>query len=552
MSQKPDNQETTTQHTIDIPKQNLSEMFHSIAQKHKDKHAIFFKGKFKTYEELEQEVNKLSRSFQDLGIKKGDRIAVLLPNCPQFITIFFATQALGAIFTAFNPMYSAREIKNRLNDAQPKIFITLNLFTDKIKTIQDEISVDHIIVTSVARELPPPTKYIYKLITLRKNIQLNNQIDYNILLNKGENKKITPSINPEEDIAILQYTGGTTGKPKGAMLTHRNLIAQTEVLQYWMTKMEKQPTGQKRVAGVLPYSHIFGLTSSFLWPISLGATTYLVPDPRKLEEVMKLIHNQKIQFLNCVPVFFQKFATHPKLQRYDLSSLFMSISGGESLPKETVEIFEKNVGSLLIEGYGLTEASPVTHINPPTKSERKIGSIGVTIPNTQAKIVNTETKQEITVPGSEGELLIKGPSIMKGYWNNKEETDQAFLDGWLRTGDVASKDEQGYFEIKDRLKDMIIVSGYKVWPKEVEEILLTHPSILEAAVVGIKTKLGTKLKATIVQKEGKETLTLEQMRNYCKQFLAPYKVPRLLEYRNELPRSSVGKILRRELRVDAT
>ncbi|MFO8078540.1 MAG: AMP-binding protein, partial [Thermoplasmatota archaeon] len=276
------------------------------------------------------------------------------------------------------------------------------------------------------------------------------------------------------------------------------------------------------------------------------------PDPRKLEEVMKIIDKHGIHFLNCVPVFFQKFATHKNLSKYDLSSLCMSISGGESLPKETVDIFEKNAGSLLIEGYGLTEASPVTHINPPTKAERKIGSIGVTIPGTKAKIVNTETREEITIPGSPGELLIKGPGVMKGYWNNEEETKDSFQDGWLRTGDVAAKDEHGYFTIMDRLKDMVVVSGYKVWPNEVEEILLNHPSILEAAVVGIKTKIGTKLKATIVTHEHGKKLTLEEIRTYCKKFLAPYKVPKLIEYRDELPRSSVGKVLRRELRGDAT
>jgi len=551
MPQKTKPQKDTKQPTLDIPHQSLSELFHTVAKKNKDKHALFFKGKFKTYAEVEEEVNRLSNSLQKLGIKKGDRVAVLLPNCPQFITAFFAVQSLGAIFTAFNPMYSAREIKHRLNDSQPKIFIMLNLFLDKIKTIEKEISVDHIIITSVARELPTKTRYIYKLMTMRKNIPLEKGINYSALLKEGENKKIDTPVNPEEDIAMLQYTGGTTGKPKGAMLTHKNLIAQTAVLRYWVTKLEKQPKGQKKVAGVLPYSHIFGLTSSFLWPISLGATTYLVPDPRKLEEVMKIIDNHGIHFLNCVPVFFQKFATHKNLHKYDLSSLYMNISGGESLPKETVTIFEKNVGSLLIEGYGLTEASPVTHINPPNKAERKIGSIGVTIPNTKTKIVNTETQKEITIPGSSGELLIKGPSVMKGYWNSNEETENPFQNGWLRTGDVVTKDENGYFTIIDRLKDMIIVSGYKVWPNEVEEILLTHPSILEAAVVGIKTKIGTKLKATIVKKEEGQTLTIDELRTYCKKFLAPYKVPRLIEYQNELPRSSVGKVLRRELRGDA-
>jgi long-chain acyl-CoA synthetase len=267
---------------------------------------------------------------------------------------------------------------------------------------------------------------------------------------------------------------------------------------------------------------------------------------------MKLIHHHRMHFLYCVPVFFQKFAAHKNVNKYDLSSILLSISGGESLPRKTVELFESKTGSLLIEGYGLTEASPVTHVNLPTKEGRKIGSIGVTVPNTEAKIVNPETDREITTPGVPGELWVKGPSVMKGYWRRTAETENTIKDGWLRTGDIASVSPEGFYKILDRLKDMIIVSGFKVWPNEVEDILLTHPAILEAAVIGHKTELGTKLKAVLVQKPDKKKLTLEEIRSFCKQNLAAYKVPKFIEYRDELPRSSVGKVLRRELRGNAT
>jgi long-chain acyl-CoA synthetase len=541
-----------TQPTLPIPQENLMGLFRKIASKNRDKPVTFFKGKIKTYGEIEEEVNRLAHVFQDLGIQKGDRIAVILPNCPQFIVSFFAAQSLGAIFTAFSPLYSAHEIRQRLNNAQPKILITLNLFIDKIKKIQNDISVNHIIITSVARELPSIKKYLYKLITATKSSSLSNSLNYTALLKNGASTPINTTIKPEEDVAILQYTGGTTGKPKGAMLTHTNLIAQTVIITYWKTKLPTQPQGQIHMAGALPFSHIFGMTSSFLWPISEAATIYLIPDPRKLEEVMEIVDTQKIHFLNCVPIFFQKIGTHPKLKHYNLSSLLLCISGGESLPKETVEVFEKNTGSLLIEGYGVTEASPVTHINPPTSDERRIGSIGVTLPNIQSKIVNPETGKEITTPDVPGELLIKGPSVMKGYWKNEKETDDIFQDGWLRTGDVAMMDSEGYFKIVDRLKDMIIISGYKVWPNEVEDVLHSHPSILEAAVVGITTTLGTKLKAALVAKPGHEPLSSEELRKYCIQYLAPYKIPKHIEYHNELPRSSVGKILRRKLRSEST
>lgn len=536
---------------IEIPRESLITLFRKISRENRDKHLTYFKGKFKTYGTIEEEINRFSNSLQKLGIKKGDRIAVLLPNCPQFVTSFFAVQSLGAIFTAFNPMYSSREISHRIKDCKPKILLTLDLFLDKVASLEEDANVTHIIVTSVAEELPPLKKILYKLMTARKKVTLKNALSYKDLLQNGKNKEISTHIDPSKDVAILQYTGGTTGEPKGAMLTHSNLVSQAVILQQWKKGLEFQPDDQYKIAGVLPYSHIFGLTSSFLWPIIEGATIFLVPDPRKLEEVMRIIDRYGIHFLNCVPLFFQKFATHKKLHKYDFSSLCLCISGGESLPAETVKIFEEKTNCLLIEGYGLTEASPVTHINPPNRFERKVGSIGVPIPNTSVKIVNIETKKVVTTIDEPGELWVKGPGVMKGYWENKKATEDVLKDGWLRTGDVAVRDQDGYFKIIDRLKDVIIVSGFKVWPNEVEEILQSHPSIREAAVIPYHTEIGTKIKAILVKKPSFNTLSLEEIRAHCKKYLAPYKIPRLIEYREELPRSPVGKILRRALRNDS-
>ena len=535
---------------LSIPDIDLITLFRKQVKEHSDKNAVFFKGKFKTYAQVEEEVNRLSVSLKKLGVKKGSRVAVFLPNCPQFITSFFAVQALGGIFIALNPLYSAREVEQRLNDCKPKVFLTLDIFLDKVTKIQKDISIDHIVVTSVSRELPTVKKYLYKLITMSKKTSLEGSIDYNDLINEGDNTVVKSKIDAETDVAVLQYTGGTTGTPKGAMLTHKNLIYQTVVLKYWMRKMDKQPKGQNRVAGVLPYSHIFGLTSTFLWSISEGATQYLVPDPRKLEEVMQMVHSHKLHFMYCVPVFFQKFANHKNLKAYNLSSLHICVSGGETLPKATVTVFEKNAGCTLIEGYGLSEASPVTHLNYPSKKDRRIGSIGVAIPNTKSKIMNTETGKEITKPLTPGELWVKGPGVMNGYWKNKKESDLVLEDGWLKTGDIAQIDENGFYSIVDRLKDMIIVSGYKVWPNEIEELLLAHPSVLEAAVVGIRSELGETIKAILVKKPDSEELSLEDVRSFLKESIASYELPKLLEYRNELPRTPVGKILRRALRED--
>lgn len=534
--------------TIDIPNWDLNTLFRNNLTNNKNKNAIYFKGKFKTYSQVDSEINALANALKKLGIQKQDRVAVILPNCPQVFTTFFAIQSLGAIFIAFNPLYSSYELKYLLNDCKPKIVVTLDIFLHKIKPIQHELSVETIIVTSIADELPVPIKFIYKLMIAGKKTKIDKSISYKQLLSTGENKRIDVAINPQNDLAVLQYTGGTTGDPKGAMLTHKNLISQTVIIEYWKSLLETQPKGQSKIAGVLPYSHIFGLTTSLLWPLLDGGTIYLVPDPRKLKEIMVLIDKYDIHFLFCVPILFQKLGSHKLINKYDLSSLLLGISGGESLPDKTVTLFEEKTECLLIEGYGLSEASPVTHINPPNKQHRKIGSIGVTIPNTTSKIMDLQTAREITEHGKIGELWVKGPGVMKGYWMDKAASDDSIVDGWLKTGDVVTKDEEGYYQVVDRLKELIIVSGYNVYPSEVEKILLMHESIQEAAVVEHKTEHGAIVKALIVLKAGKEQLTNEDITVYCKKFLSPYKVPKVIEYMDELPRSMTGKILRRELK----
>jgi long-chain acyl-CoA synthetase len=535
---------------IEIPDWNLNTLFRNNLKDNKDKNVIYFKGKFKTYKELDEEINRLANSLKKLGIKKQDRVAVLLPNCPQLYSIFFAVQSLGSIFIALNPLYSSHEIKHLLNDCKPKIFLTLDIFLEKIKPIQNEISIEKIIITSIADELPAKTKYIYKLMIAGKKTKIEKTISYKSLLSSGENKKIEVNINPEEDIAVLQYTGGTTGVPKGAMLTHKNLISQSIIIKYWKSLLEKQPEGQLKLAGILPFSHIFGLTSSFIFPIAEGATTFLVPDPRKLEEIMILIQKYKIQFLFCVPILFQKLGSHKLINKYDLSSLILCISGGETLPEKTVTLFEGKTNCLLVEGYGLSEASPVTHINPPNKKNRKIGSIGVTIPNTLAKIVDIKTGEKIITNDKDGELWVKGPGIMKGYWKNEKATNETIVNGWLKTGDIVTKDKDDYYKVVDRLKDVILVSGYNVFPSEVEKILLLHDSILETAVIANNTDNGSIVKAIIVLKPECEKLSNDELKSFCKNYLAPYKIPKIIEYKTELPRSMTGKILRRKLKED--
>ncbi|MHA1221899.1 MAG: long-chain-fatty-acid--CoA ligase [Candidatus Heimdallarchaeaceae archaeon] len=534
---------------VEIPNITLIEHFRKTVDTYPNRKATEFMGKFKTYTELDKDINKLATALQDLGVKKGDRVAVLMPNCPQFIISFFATLSLGAIFTAISALYTSKEIRFQLQDSEAKVIITLDLFVDKIREVKEETSLEHVIVSSIADELPTITKIAYKLLKAPK-MKIKDELKYKDLLQRGINKRVQEKIDPKEDVAALQYTGGTTGVMKGAMLTHRNIIAQAFILPYWDKWLPELPKGQYKIICCLPLSHIFGLSTSFLWSISVGGLLYLIPDPRNLKHVLSTISKYGVHFMNAVPLLFQKMAEYKDVNKYDLSSLYMCISGGEALPITTAEKFEKVAKCILIEGYGLSESAPVTHVNPATFEKRKVGSIGIPIPNTLAMIVDLDTEEEITEFGKQGELWVRGPSVMKGYWNNKEASEASLRKGWLRTGDIATMDKEGYFAIVDRAKDMIIVSGYKVWPNEVEETLLSHPDINMAAVVQAKTGDKEQVKAYLVAEPGSKELSYDEIKKYCKERLAPYKVPTIIEYRKELPRTVVGKISRKDLRAE--
>ncbi|MCE7743135.1 MAG: long-chain fatty acid--CoA ligase [Candidatus Heimdallarchaeota archaeon] len=537
---------------IKVPEISVVDLFRQTADKYPERQLTEFLGKFKTYPEMDEEVNRFANSLQKLGVKKGDRIACLMPNCPQYIVAFFATNSLGAIFTAISSLYTEHEIRYQLQDSGAKVIVTLDLFLDKIRTVKDETDVEHIIVSSVADEISSVKGFLYKNVIARKNPKINNEIVYKDFIKKGENKRILTKVDAKKDIALLQYTGGTTGIMKGAMLTNYNLMAQATILPYWDIWLPARPEGQYKISGCLPMSHIFGFSTSFLWTIAVGGLLYLVPDPRKLEDVMASVSKYGIHFMFAVPILYQKIAEHPNIGKYNMTSLYMCISGGEALPKTTSEKFEAASDALLIEGYGLSESAPVTHVNPGNKDLRKVGAIGIPIPNTLAMIVDLDTQEELTEYGDIGELWVRGPSVMKGYWNSKEASDAVLVKGWLRTGDIATKDDQGFFSIVDRAKDMISVSGYKVWPKDVEEVLFAHPDINMAGVVQQKEGDKEKVKAFLVAEPGSEELSREEIKAYCKDKLAPYKVPTIIEYKDDLPRTVVGKVSRKDLRVPET
>jgi long-chain acyl-CoA synthetase len=546
-------------HKIDIPNKDLATLFFDNAEENADRTFLIFEGKKKTYRETSKEVTKLANSLLELGIKKGDRIALLMPNCPQFIVSYLSILAIGGITSTISSLYSTSEIKKQLDDSEAIAIFTLDMFLDKLRSIQEESSLKHIIVSSVADELKPLKGFLYRNVIGRKNPKPSpSDLIYSELVSKGSNKKIDVEIDAKNDLATLQYTGGTTGTSKGAMLTHYNLLSQVITVDYWMEWIGgKLPGIKDRSIGAIPFSHIFGLTTSFIWPISVGGLIVLVPDPRKLESIMKLTQKYKIHFFMGVPILYQKIGEHPNVTKYNWSSVRACISGGSALYKSTLNLFEEKTGALLVEGYGLTETSPVTHINPVDENLRRIG-IGIPIPNTLAKLIDINTgediKEEFLEDGmtQEGELAIKGPQVMKGYWRQPEETEKVLLsDGWLKTGDVARMTELGFFVIVDRLKDCIFTSGYQVWPLEVEEVLTKHTSISLAAVIPYKDEQhNEKIKAFLVSTPNTEKPTSKDLITFCRQYLAPYKIPRRFEFREELPVSPVGKILRRPLREE--
>ena len=436
----------------------------------------------------------------------------------------------------------------------------MDLFLDKIRDVRSDTALEHVIISSIGDELSAVKGFLYKNVIARKNTKISkSELKYTQVMKSGENKDIRPKLDPANDLACLQYTGGTTGIPKGAMLTQRNLVSQAFVIDYWVEWIGGHYPGvQSTNIGALPLSHIFGLTTSFLWPMASAGMIVLIPDPRKLEEIMQVIQKYKIQFFTGVPTLFQKMAEHPKSGEYDYSSLRMSISGGSALHPEVTRKFEEKTGAVLIEGYGLSEASPVTHVNPADINLRQEG-IGIPVPSVEVKIIDINTGKDIPLDSynednltNEGELLVKGPQVMKGYWNRQDETDKVITkDGWLKTGDVVKMSPDGFFKIVDRLKDCIFTSGFQIWPLEVETCLCNHPDISMAAVIPIKDEyVNEVIKAVIVPREGAPKYTVEELRAYCKKNLAPYKVPKYFEYREELPLSPVGKVLRRPLREE--
>lgn len=533
--------------SIQYDEKPIHQFLEESAQEYSKKKALHFLGKEMSYESLYSEVKQFASYLQYLGLNKGDRVSIMLPNCPQSVVAYYGILLAGGVVVQTNPLYVERELEYQMKDSGAKMIVCLDILYPRVSNIKGKTDLEHVIVTGIKDYLPFPKNILYPFIQ-KKQYGLIVQPEHGGDTHIWEDLMLDASgivneidIDPKEDVAILQYTGGTTGFPKGVMLTHFNLVSNTQMSDAWLYKAKK---GEEVILGILPFFHVYGMTSVMNLSIMLGNKMVLLPK-FEVEDVLKTIQKQRPTLFPGAPTIYIALLNHPSLQKYDLSSIEACISGSAPLPAEVQEQFERVTGGKLVEGYGLSESSPVTHSNF-VWEKRVSGSVGVPWPDTDAKIFKPETTEEAE-PGEIGEIAVFGPQIMKGYWNKPEETDQVLRDGWLLTGDLGYMDEEGYFYIVDRKKDMIIAGGYNIYPREIEEVLYEHEAIQEVVVAGVPDPYrGETVKAYVVLKENK-TLTEEELDAYSRKHIAAYKVPRIYEFRTELPKTAVGKILRRSL-----
>ncbi len=499
---------------------------------------IFFDQKL-TYGEIRDKVRRLANALKGMGVAKGDRVALMLPNCPQFIISYYGVLEAGAVVTNVSPLHVEREIEYELNDSGAETIIYLDLFHARVEAVKDVTPLKRRIITSItdymAEAFPPGGREGAGRLLLPRGARGS----------RPRSRRIS-SIDPDEDLAALQYTGGTTGLPKAVMLTHRNLMANAMQCTFWAREFVER--GSDVFLCVIPFFHSYGQSVAMNTAIVGAAAMVLIPQ-FEINMMLQAIQTYKPNFFPGVPTLYVAILSHPDALAYGVDKIRLCNSGSAPLPLEVIKQFSRISGGIFCEGYGLSEASPVTHSNP-LFGMQKVGSVGIPFPDTEARIVDVDTGLQELEPGQPGELVIRGPQVMKGYWNKPEETAETLRDGWLYTGDIATMDEDGYFFIVDRKKDMIIAGGFNIYPREVDEVLFEHPKVMEAVTVGVPDEYrGETVKAYVVLKPGEEC-TEEEIIAFCRERLAPYKAPRVVEFRDELPKTMVGKVLRRALREE--
>ena len=528
----------------------MPDILDRTAKQFPEKTALIFQGFTLSFRQLKDMVDRFAACLTTFGVKQGDAVALLLPNVIPCVAAYFAILKIGAISVMNNPLYSDPELDHQFNDSGAKVLVTLDLLGNRMIDLRPKTKIKQIVYTSIGDYLPFPKNLLFPLVAKKKKLAADVKAATDVFKWKDCIAKYAP--NPPavkigfEDVAMYQYTGGTTGVSKGVMLTHANLSKQVQQLKAWFPAFNK---GTEIMLGALPYFHVFGLSVSMNFSIHMGFAQVLVPRPQP-EPLLENIRNFRPTFAPLVPTMYIGMLNHPDLKKTDMSCIKGAFSGSAPLPVEVIHDFEKATGAVIVEGFGMTETTPVTHVNPFHGGARKVGSIGVPISDTLCRIVDLEDGVKDMPIGERGELIVKGPQIMKGYRGMPEETANTLKDGWIYTGDIATMDEDGYFYIVDRKKDMIISGGFNVYPRDIDEVYYDHPKVQEACSIGIPDpKRGENVKLFIVLKEG-ETATQEEMIEFGKTKLAAFKLPTEVEFRKELPKTNVGKILRKQLKSD--
>jgi long-chain acyl-CoA synthetase len=551
-------------HHLSYPSITVVQMLERAAQAHPHNACTIFKDSVITYQQMDELSDRLAGSFAKLGINKGDRFGLLMNNLPQFILAYFAALKVGAVVVAINPLYKPQEIVSQINNAGVQVLLVMESLFPQVKAVQPKTTLRSLIITRPDDLLPPTLELILSHHKpTGEGLQPPPPADdfwlRDLLLVNTASQRPPLNLTPE-DIALFQYSGGTTGISKAAVALHRNLVANALQFRHWLHLAKE---GEETMLMVIPLYHVYGMVVGMLVAIQLGASLVMVPSPRDLAEILKSIQKYKPTLFPGVPNLYQAINQHPDVLAgmVDLSSIKACISGSSPLLPETKRHFEALTGGKLVEGYGLSEAPTATHCNP-INNENRPGSIGLPLPDVDCRIVDLEEGLTDMPTGQPGELILKGPQVMYGYHNMPEETTLTLRDGWLYTGDIARMDADGYFYLVDRKKELIKPGGFQVWPREVEEILLSHPKVAEAAVAGIMDpQRGELVTAWVVLKPEAAFPTYEkqddqeryyneledELRRFTKDALAPYKVPAMIRFIQSLPRSSVGKVLRREL-----
>jgi len=549
--------------TIDYPQIPVDELLNRAATKHPDHTATIFGARVGsrimdagfTYRQINDATNRFAAALQQMGIRKGERVAIMMPTCPQFIVAAYATWRIGGIVVCCNPLYVEREIEHLVNDSGTETIVVLSSLFEKVYNVRPQTGLKRVIVTNIKEYFPGLLKFLFTLTKEKKEghrVDISGHSDtywFQDIIRDAPAEPEPVAVSPDED-AVLIYTGGTTGGPKGAQLTHFNLVSNATVSNIWAKSKEAQDV----IISVMPFFHSYGLTVGMNTPIANSVTSILIPNPRDLRHVLMAIEKHHATFYPGVPTMVVGMNNFPGVEKYDLTSLRFAVSAAAPLAPEVQVRFEAITGCKMLEAYGLTETSPMAAMDP--VGSPRDHSVGVPVPDTDVKIVDAETGTKELPVAESGEIIIKGPQVMKGYWNLPDETARALRTGpdgqpgWLYSADIGYMDEDGYLHVVDRKKDMIIAGGYNIYPTDIEAVLFEHPKIREAAVIGIPDeRRGETVKAFIVLKEG-ETATSEEIIAFCREQLAAYKAPRLVEFRDDLPKSLIGKVLRRKLREE--